>query len=89
MKRHQKTVHVEEVVPSVIEPSFGIGRVMYALLEHSFRVREDDDQRTVSAGGRGRETEERVELLGLERSCFSRSDRGADDWGDMVAAGGH
>ncbi|XP_043225391.1 glycine--tRNA ligase-like isoform X2 [Amphibalanus amphitrite] len=46
VKRHQKTVHVEEVVPSVIEPSFGVGRVMYALLEHSFRVREDDDQRT-------------------------------------------
>ncbi|XP_037068303.1 LOW QUALITY PROTEIN: glycine--tRNA ligase-like [Pollicipes pollicipes] len=46
VKRHSKTVHVEEVVPSVIEPSFGVGRVMYALLEHSFRVREDDDQRT-------------------------------------------
>lgn len=46
VKRHTKTVHVEEVVPSVIEPSFGVGRVMYALLEHSFRVREDDDQKT-------------------------------------------
>lgn len=45
-KREQKKVHVEEVIPSVIEPSFGIGRVFYSLLEHSFRVREDDDKRT-------------------------------------------
>ncbi|KAG7171869.1 Glycine--tRNA ligase-like [Homarus americanus] len=45
-KKEQKKVHVEEVVPSVIEPSFGVGRVFYALLEHSFRVREDDDKRT-------------------------------------------
>lgn len=46
VKRGQKTVHVEEITPSVIEPSFGIGRIMYAVLEHSFRVREGDEQRT-------------------------------------------
>lgn len=45
-KREQKKVYIEEIVPSVIEPSFGIGRVFYSLLEHSFRVREDDDKRT-------------------------------------------
>lgn len=38
---------VEEYVPSVIEPSFGVGRIMYALFEHNFRVREGDEQRTV------------------------------------------
>ena len=48
VKKYQKTVHVEELVPSVIEPSFGIGRVMYAIFEHNFRVRKDDEQRTVS-----------------------------------------
>ncbi|KIH61054.1 anticodon binding domain protein, partial [Ancylostoma duodenale] len=42
-------VHVEEITPSVIEPSFGIGRVMYAVLEHSFRQREGDEQRTFLA----------------------------------------
>ncbi|PIO60690.1 WHEP-TRS domain protein [Teladorsagia circumcincta] len=47
VKRSTKTVHVEEITPSVIEPSFGIGRVMYAVLEHSFRQREGDEQRTV------------------------------------------
>ena len=38
---------MEEFVPSVIEPSFGIGRIMYAIFEHNFHVREGDEQRTV------------------------------------------
>ncbi|XP_076058192.1 glycine--tRNA ligase isoform X2 [Oratosquilla oratoria] len=46
VKREQKKVHVEEVIPSVIEPSFGVGRVFYSLLEHSFRMREGDEKRT-------------------------------------------
>ncbi|XP_059080219.1 glycine--tRNA ligase-like isoform X1 [Tigriopus californicus] len=46
VKRFQKKVFVEEIIPSVIEPSFGVGRIMYSLLEHSFRVRPDDEQRT-------------------------------------------
>ncbi|KAK5983766.1 Glycine--tRNA ligase [Trichostrongylus colubriformis] len=49
VKRSTKTVHVEEIIPSVIEPSFGIGRIMYAVLEHSFRQREGDEQRTFLA----------------------------------------
>jgi glycyl-tRNA synthetase len=32
----------------VIEPSFGIGRIMYALFEHNFRVREGDEQESIS-----------------------------------------
>ncbi|KAI5181054.1 glycyl-tRNA synthetase [Nematocida sp. AWRm80] len=40
------TKHVEEYVPNVIEPSFGIGRILYALLWHAFSVREEDEQRT-------------------------------------------
>lgn len=39
---------VEEFTPSVIEPSFGIGRIMYAIFEHNFKTREGDEQRTVS-----------------------------------------
>ncbi|XP_076163425.1 glycine--tRNA ligase [Ptiloglossa arizonensis] len=46
IKRYQKTVHIEEIIPSVIEPSFGIGRIMYALFEHNFRTREGDEKRT-------------------------------------------
>ncbi|XP_067612837.1 glycine--tRNA ligase isoform X2 [Eurosta solidaginis] len=45
VKHSSKTVHVEEITPSVIEPSFGIGRIMYALLEQNFQCREGDEQR--------------------------------------------
>eukprot|EP01091_Cochliopodium_minus_P003421 TRINITY_DN132_c0_g5_i1.p1 TRINITY_DN132_c0_g5~~TRINITY_DN132_c0_g5_i1.p1 ORF type:complete len:634 (+),score=219.84 TRINITY_DN132_c0_g5_i1:52-1953(+) len=46
----------ETIVPSVIEPSFGIGRIIYSILEQNFYVRkeekepnkkEDETQRTV------------------------------------------
>lgn len=44
----EKVVHVEEIIPNVIEPSFGIGRIMYSVFEHNFHIRADDEQRTVS-----------------------------------------
>lgn len=40
-----KTIHEEKFYPSVIEPSFGIGRIMTGVLEHSFRIREKDSER--------------------------------------------
>lgn len=46
IKRYQKEVHVRDVEPHVIEPSFGVGRIMYAVLEHNFQIREGDEQRT-------------------------------------------
>ena len=39
VKKYQKTFHVEEFIPSVVEPSFGVGRIMYALFEHNFKVK--------------------------------------------------
>ncbi|TBU15574.1 glycyl-tRNA synthetase [Ordospora colligata] len=39
--RSKKMVHVENVIPDVVEPSFGVGRILYALIEHSFYSRED------------------------------------------------
>lgn len=45
VKTTSKTIHVEEIIPSVIEPSFGIGRIMYSLLEHNFKMRDGDEQR--------------------------------------------
>ena len=38
---------VHEFQPGVIEPSFGIGRILYSILEHSYRVRPEDEQRKV------------------------------------------
>ncbi|NXL58526.1 GARS ligase, partial [Chordeiles acutipennis] len=46
VKRFQKTLHVEEIIPNVIEPSFGIGRIMYTVFEHTFHIRDGDEQRT-------------------------------------------
>lgn len=49
VKRQSKVVHVEKIVPSVIEPSFGIGRIMYSIFEHNFKIRQgdkDSEQRT-------------------------------------------
>ena len=31
----------------MIEPSFGIGRIMYSVLEHNYHVREGDENRGV------------------------------------------
>ncbi|KAL0071051.1 Glycine--tRNA ligase 1, mitochondrial [Marasmius tenuissimus] len=38
---------VREYTPNVIEPSFGLGRILYTLLEHSFWCREQDVDRGV------------------------------------------
>jgi len=40
-------VHEIKFTPSVIEPSFGMGRILYSLLEHSFGQRDMDEQRCV------------------------------------------
>jgi glycyl-tRNA synthetase len=47
--KQSKMVHEIKFTPSVIEPSFGMGRILYSLLEHSFYVRENDEQRCVMA----------------------------------------
>eukprot|EP00968_Pinguiococcus_pyrenoidosus_P017719 scaffold1790_cov257-Pinguiococcus_pyrenoidosus.AAC.14 len=47
ISKAKKMVHTRKFVPSVIEPSFGIGRILYALFEHSFYQRESDEQRVV------------------------------------------
>jgi len=45
--QQQKKESGRVVQPSVIEPSFGLGRILYCLLEHAYWVREDNDQRGV------------------------------------------
>ena len=45
-KVEQKNQMEEKFVPWVIEPSFGIGRILYCIFEHCFKVREKDAQRT-------------------------------------------
>lgn len=38
----ERTVMEEKYVPHVIEPSFGLGRIMYCIFEHCFKIREKD-----------------------------------------------
>lgn len=46
-KAEKKNVHEVKYTPGVIEPAFGIGRIIYAVLEHSFTQRDGDEQRCV------------------------------------------
>lgn len=44
----RKNVVGKHVQPSVIEPSFGLGRILYCLLEHNFWAREDEQRKILS-----------------------------------------
>jgi glycyl-tRNA synthetase len=41
------TVNGRHYTPSVVEPSFGVGRILYSMLEHCFYVRPEDETRNV------------------------------------------
>lgn len=43
----EKMVSEEKFIPSVIEPSFGIGRLLTAVFEHNYYAREGDEKRGV------------------------------------------
>jgi len=47
IKRVKKKLAGRNFVPSVIEPSFGIGRILYCVFEHSYYTREGDESRAV------------------------------------------
>ena len=49
LEKYEHTQVEEKFVPGVIEPSFGIGRIVYCVLEHCFNVREKDEKRTFFA----------------------------------------
>ncbi|KAK3202265.1 hypothetical protein GRF29_161g634042 [Pseudopithomyces chartarum] len=47
IEKRTRVENVREYTPNVIEPSFGIGRIFYALCEHSYWTREQDEARGV------------------------------------------
>ncbi|KAK3283948.1 hypothetical protein CYMTET_8376 [Cymbomonas tetramitiformis] len=47
IKTVKKKISGKTFTPGVIEPSFGIGRIIYCLYEHSFYTRPGSEQRTV------------------------------------------
>ncbi|KAF2963022.1 hypothetical protein GQX73_g10552 [Xylaria multiplex] len=42
IEQRTRTENVREYIPNVIEPSFGIGRILYALMEHCYWTRASD-----------------------------------------------
>jgi glycyl-tRNA synthetase len=42
IEQRTRTENIREYVPNVIEPSFGIGRILYSLLEHNYWTRGSD-----------------------------------------------
>ncbi|KAK6542263.1 Glycine--tRNA ligase 1, mitochondrial [Orbilia ellipsospora] len=47
VEKRKRTEATREYIPNVIEPSFGIGRILYSLMEHVFWTREDDVNRAI------------------------------------------
>jgi len=51
IERRKRTVNIREYTPNVVEPSFGIGRILYSLIEHCYWTRASeggDEARSVS-----------------------------------------
>ena len=57
---------MREFIPNVIEPSFGLGRILYMLLEHNFWCREQDIERGVSCFNVGLDMISDVNLVSLQ-----------------------
>ncbi|MCJ1304843.1 Glycine--tRNA ligase 1, mitochondrial [Hypocenomyce scalaris] len=47
IEKRTRVEHTREYTPNVIEPSFGIGRILYSLMEHVYWSREGDEARGV------------------------------------------
>lgn len=72
---------VREYVPNVIEPSFGIGRILYTLLEHSYWARKEDVDRGVSRLRTSRPKRFSFRfgvILGFVLAALGCSDKGSD-----------
>ncbi|EEB06309.1 cytoplasmic glycine-tRNA ligase Grs1 [Schizosaccharomyces japonicus yFS275] len=47
IEKQKRTEHIRSYIPNVIEPSFGLGRILYVLMEHSYWTRPEDVNRGV------------------------------------------
>ena len=56
IEKRTRIEHVREYTPNVIEPAFGIGRILYSIMEHVYWSREGSEERGVSV---------RIEFSGL------------------------
>ena len=51
IEKRTRVEYVREYTPNVIEPAFGIGRILYSLMEHVYWSREGSEERGVSPLG--------------------------------------
>jgi glycyl-tRNA synthetase len=61
-----ETIHGENIVPHVIEPSFGIDRIIYAVLEHAFREEDVKAKEDVQGEDNTQGEDEGRIVLGLK-----------------------
>ncbi|KAK9841503.1 hypothetical protein WJX74_006826 [Apatococcus lobatus] len=47
IKQEKKKLTGRNFVPSVIEPSFGVGRIIYCMFEHCYATRKGDEKRSL------------------------------------------
>jgi len=47
LKPKKKRIAGQNVIPCVVEPAFGIGRIVYCILEQNFYQRQGDEQKAV------------------------------------------
>jgi len=47
VEKESRVVTTREYIPNVIEPSFGVGRILYSLMEHVYWTRDGDAARSV------------------------------------------
>ena len=48
IEKRTRIEHIREYIPNVVEPAFGIGRILYCLMEHVYWSREGSEERGVS-----------------------------------------
>ena len=49
IEKRTRKEHVREYTPNVVEPAFGIGRILYSVIEHVYWSREGSEERGVSS----------------------------------------
>ena len=76
IEKRTRVEHVREYTPNVIEPAFGIGRILYSLLEHVYWSREGNEERGVRCSQFAR-VKKLILLIGALIPTTNRTDKSA------------
>lgn len=67
IKKVTRVENLREYTPNVVEPSFGIGRILYSLLEHVYWHRSQDVARGVSHEDRGKRRDRHSQITNISQ----------------------